>query len=286
MSLTLERAGYTYLSGTPFETDALHGVSLTIRDGEYLGIMGRTGCGKSTMIQLLSGLLAPTEGRVLLDGADINAPGYEKAILRRSVGVVFQYPESQLFESTVEKDVAFGLSSGGLSRTETAERVTWALRTVGLDPESMGEQSPLTLSGGQKRLVAIAGVLAAKPRILIFDEPIAGLDPLGRESFLALTDRLCAQGVTIVLVSHNADCLAEHAARILVLQGGQIALEGTPEQVFAQVDRMDDLGIGVSQPRRIAAMLQAAGVPLPDQTVRYGELLEGLKRYRKGGMHP
>lgn len=276
MPITLEHVSYTYAPGTPFAADALQDVSLTVADGAFVGVMGRTGCGKSTLLQLIAGLLCPTSGRVLVDGADINAHSYDRTVLRSRLAVVFQFPEYQLFETTVERDVAFGLRHSGLSADEITARVRWALEKTGFSYESIRTQSPLALSGGEKRRVAIAGALAARPAILVFDEPIAGLDPLGRESFLALVTGLNAEGTTILMVSHNADCIAEYAQRVLVFDGGRLVLDGPPETVFSDAARAERLHIGLSGARHAAGLLHQAGIPVSGTTVRYAELLAGL----------
>ena len=213
MPITVTNLTCVYGAGTPFETTALRDVSVTVENGSFVGILGRTGCGKSTLIQIMAGLLTPTAGTVMLDGQDIHARRYDRSILRRKVGIVFQYPECQLFETTVEKDVAFGLKHSGLSAAEKQARVRWALETVGFSFEKVHDQPPMGLSGGEKRRVAIAGVLATKPEYLILDEPIAGLDPLGREAFLQLITELNRGGMTILMVSHNADCLLKLLAK-------------------------------------------------------------------------
>lgn len=276
MSIAVKQVSFTYSSGTVFETTALRDVTLTIEDGEYVGIMGQTGCGKSTLIQLLAGLMPPSSGRIEVDGEDIHRRGYVREELRRKVGIVFQYPEVQLFETTVEKDVAFGLKHSGLSKSEIAENVRWAIETAGLVFEKVREASPFSLSGGEKRRVAIAGILAAKPKILLLDEPVAGLDPHGRADFLELTKRLNADGVTIIMVSHNADTLAENAARVIVMETGKIILDSQVKKVFKDVDLLKEKGIGISQAREIAYLLKAQGYPIPQDTIRYDELLPHL----------
>lgn len=283
MPIAVERLSYTYAPGTPFAKRALSDVSVAIPEGSFVGVMGRTGSGKTTFMELVAGLMTPSEGRVLLDGRDINAAGYDRRTLRAALGVVFQYPEYQLFETTVEKDVAFGLRNARLGGEETALRVREALMTVGLDYDRFRMQSPMALSGGEKRLVAIAGVLAAKPRFLLFDEPIAGLDPLGREGFLRLIKRLNEAGTTIIMVSHNADCIAEYAARVLVFDDGRLVLDGSPETVFSDVEGMKRLHIGVSEPRYIAHLLQARGLAFPKTVVRYDELRNALLSSLRGG---
>lgn len=282
MPIAVENLTYLYPSAMGEPVGALREVTVAIPDGEFVGVMGHTGCGKTTLLQMLAGLLVPGSGRVLLDGSDINAPRFDKALLRRSVGLVFQYPEYQLFETTVEKDVAFGLKHLGLSKAQCVERVRWALETMGFAFDGIREQSPLALSGGEKRRVAIAGVLAAKPRFLMFDEPVAGLDPLGREDFLHLVKRLNAEGTTIVMVSHNADAIAACAKRLLVLENGSLVLDDTPQAIFADVQKMNVLRLGVSASRRIAALLEQKGVALPQGIITYDALLDALKHTMKG----
>ncbi len=283
MPVELENVSYTYAPSTPYEIEALSNVSLKINDGEFIGVMGHTGCGKSTMIQLIAGLLVPSEGKVTLDGSDINAKGYDRSTLRRDVGIVFQYPEYQLFETTVEKDVAFGLKHSGLDRGEMTERVKWALEIMGFSFDSIKNQSPLALSGGEKRRVAIAGVLAVRPKIVIFDEPIAGLDPLGREAFLKLISDINEKGTTIITVSHNTDSMAEYAKRIIVFDAGRLIMDGETREVFSDVKRMEELRLGVSQPRLIADMLSVRGIEMPRDIVSCDGLVSALKERLKGG---
>lgn len=276
MSITVEHVSYTYAQGTAFEAAALRDITLTIEDGEYVGIMGHTGCGKSTLIQLLVGLMCPSSGQIFVDGRDINGRGYVRDELRRKVGIVFQYPEYQLFETTVEKDVAFGLKHLGLSKDEKDENVRWAVETVGLDFDQIHSASPLSLSGGEKRRVAIAGVLAAKPKVLILDEPIAGLDPLGRDAFLDLTNRLNSVGTTIIMVSHNADALSENAERVIVLEDGRLVMDGPSREVFRDVELLREKGVGISQARDIAFLLEKRGFNIPQDVIRYDDLLPYL----------
>ena len=274
---------------TPLEVQALSDISFRVEEGEFVGIMGHTGCGKSTLIQLMAGLLAPGEGQILIDGEDINGPGYDRETLRGTLGIVFQYPESQLFETTVEKDVAFALKHLSLSKAEKAERVRWALEAVGFRSESMtglpeiAGKSPLALSGGEKRRVAIAGVLEARPRILIFDEPLAGLDPSGRQGFLELTARLHRQGTTILMVSHDGDALCGYADRILVLDRGRLSAEGTPEEIFGDLGRTEALHIGAGEVRRIAQALYEKGRLEKPGITKYKILLEEIKKTIKTG---
>ena len=282
MPITLNNLSYTYASGTAYAAGALEDVTLTIPDGAFVGIMGKTGCGKSTLIQLMAGLLTPTCGEVLVDGADINAKDYDRACLRRRMGVVFQHPEHQLFETTVERDVAFGLRHHGLSKEQTKQAVREALEAVGFDYDTVKDQSPLSFSGGEKRRIAIAGVLAIKPGILILDEPIAGLDPLGREAFLSLLDQLHQQGTTILMISHNADAIAEHASHVLVLEKGTVLLWGKAHEVLCQRELLQAHGIGISQASQIAALMEEKGIAMEQGTVRYRDLLRQMIAYGRG----
>ena len=277
MPIEVRNLSCRYGEKTPLEVQALSDISFRVEEGEFVGIMGHTGSGKSTLIQLMAGLLAPGEGQILIDGEDINGPGYDRETLRGTLGIVFQYPESQLFETTVEKDVAFALKHLSLSKAEKAERVRWALEAVGFRSESMtglpeiAGKSPLALSGGEKRRVAIAGVLAARPRILIFDEPLAGLDPSGR------------QGSTILMVSHDGDALCGYADRILVLDRGRLSAEGTPEEIFGDLGRTEALHIGAGEVRRIAQALYEKGRLENPGITKYKILLEEIKKTIKTG---
>ena len=239
MSIVLKNIDYTYMRGTPFERKALSDVSLTIEAGSFTALAGHTGSGKSTLVQHLNGLLQPDSGTVLVDGTDIGKKGAEAKKAKHSVGMVFQYPEHQLFEETVEKDVAFGPMRLGLSAQEVEERVRAALDFVGLPVSEFGVRSPFALSGGQRRRAAIAGVLALKPRYLVLDEPTAGLDPRASAALLARLAELHEQGgVTIVLVSHNMDDIARYADRLIVMHAGGATLEGAPREVFFAKERL------------------------------------------------
>ena len=275
MPVDLENLSCVYALGTPFETAALQNLSLHIDDGEFVGVMGRTGCGKSTLLSLIAGLATPTEGRVLIDGQDINAKSYDRTVLRRKVGVVFQYPEYQLFETTVERDVGYSLRRFGLSKDETARRTRAALELVGFNFEKVRALSPLGLSGGEKRRVAIAGVLAAEPKLLMLDEPVAGLDPMGREEFLALLDRLNAAGTTILMISHNTDALAEHAKRIIALRDGLLILDGAADGVFANPAFLRANGLGICQTAALAEQMKQNGFDIGAVT-KYDALLNAL----------
>lgn len=277
MPLELSNVHYTYLEKSPFESIALRDINLRIEDGEFVGIMGSTGCGKSTLIHILSGLLTPQLGTAMLDGKDIKGKGFSTEELRTSVGVVFQFPECQLFETTVERDVAFGLKHVHVSRAEIKERVRESLTLVGISYERMADLSPLGLSGGEKRRVAIAGILAVQPRFLILDEPIVGLDPQGREELLNLLSKLNRLGTTIVMVSHNADVIAEYCSRLVILDKGHIIADGSVADVFCEIEKKAVSSVGLPQVMAITRMLRARGVTIPLETIRYKELLETLK---------
>ena len=260
MSLELKHVSHIYQEGSAKESYALRDICLNVNEGEFLGIAGHTGSGKSTLIQHFNGLLKPTSGEVIVDGVNINGKEAKKElkVLRMQVGIVFQYPEYQLFEETVERDIAFGPRNLNLSDIEIQHRVTEAMDMLKLS-KKMRKKSPFELSGGQKRKIAIAGVLAMKPKYLILDEPTAGLDPKGREEFLELIADLHQQGLTVVMVSHSMDDIARYAHRMIVLEHGEIRLEGTPQAVFAQSELLDQIGLGVPTLTRLLIELQKQG---------------------------
>lgn len=284
MPLKVEHLNYYYMMGTPFEVRALKDICLKIEDGEFVGIIGHTGCGKSTLIQLMAGLLKPESGTVEVNGEDINASGYDRKRLRRTVGVVFQYPEYQLFEETVGKDVAFGPLKAGMSEAEAEKNVDTALELVGFEPAKIKQVSPFDLSGGQKRKVAIAGVLAMDPQILILDEPIAGLDPIGREQFMQLVKKLNDCGVTIIMISHNMDGLADYASRIIAMNGGEVYMDGTPKEVFADLPKLKKAGLGASESREAAAMLKERGFQISDDIITKDELVAAILKRNEDGI--
>ena len=251
----------TLWGNDPSSPWALRDVSLTVRRGEFLGLAGHTGSGKSTLVQHLNGLIRPQEGFVRALGLDL-ANKKDAAAVKAKVGVVFQYPERQLFAETVTQDVAFGPHNLGLSQAEVARRVESSLARVGLDLATVGDKSPFELSGGQQRRVAFAGVLAMEPEVLVLDEPMAGLDPAARSDFLELIDRLHREGLTVVMVSHSMDDLANCCDRIVVMNEGAVFAEGTPVQVFAHADELKSIGLGVPAAQRMALALTEAGVPL------------------------
>ncbi len=250
---------HTYSAGTPFQREALAGVNLSVYPGEFLGIIGRTGSGKSTLIQHLNGLLKPTSGQVLFQGKDIWFDKSTTQATRFQVGLVFQYPEHQLFEETVYKDIAFGPTNMKLDREEIDHRVHQAARFAGLDTATL-EKSPFDLSGGQKRRAAIAGVIAMQPSVLILDEPTAGLDPAGSESILAnLREYHHERGATIILVSHSMEEVAREADRLVVVNDGTIALSGSPREVFTHGVQLEAIGLGVPAMTRVFRRLRELG---------------------------
>ena len=273
---------HTYSAGTPFEHKAIDNVELQVMPGEFLGIIGHTGSGKSTLIQHLNGLLRPTDGQILLDGEDIWAKPKEIRKVRFQVGLVFQYPEYQLFEETVYKDIAFGPKNMGLQGEEIDRRVRQAAVFAGLD-EDILERSPFELSGGQKRRVAIAGVIAMEPKVLILDEPTAGLDPRGRKAILAQLRAYHEQkGSTIILVSHSMEEIARNVDRIVVMSHAHKLMDGTPEEVFSRAEELLQVGLDVPQVTKVAMDLQKRGL-LRDSSVYTIEELARRLLTLKGG---
>lgn len=283
MPIVLEKLSHVYMEGSPFESVALDKVSLTIEDGEFVGLIGHTGSGKSTLVQHLNGLLKPTSGKILVDGLDLGTKETDMREVRRRVGLVFQYPEYQLFEETVRKDIAFGPGNLGISGDELEERVRAAADQVGLE-EALLDKSPFELSGGQKRRVAIAGVLAMQPKVLVLDEPTAGLDPRGREELIALMKKLNEGGVTLIMVSHSMNDVARLCGKVLVMNHGRLALSGSPGEVFAHGEELKEMGLGLPDGARLAELLREKGWPIPAQVYRLEEL-EALieQRLLKGG---
>lgn len=254
---------HTYSPGSLFEAAAIDSVSLTIPDGVFAAIIGATGSGKTTLIQHLNGLIKPTGGQVLVDGEDINAPGADKRALRRKVGMVFQYPEHQLFDETVAKDVAFGPRNLGLSDAECQERVREAMARVGLDYDTFGGRSPFELSGGQMRRAALAGVLAMRPTTLVLDEPAAGMDPRGRRELFALLEDLHVGGATIVLVSHSMEDVAGLARLVFVLANGRLLMQGAPRDVFSRSGELRSIGLDIPDVARLRDTLVSRGMGIP-----------------------
>ena len=277
MPIELKNLTHTYSEGSAFQATAIRDVNLTIEDGEFIAVVGHTGSGKSTLVQHLNGLLKPTGGQVLIDGEDLNAPGADRRRIRQKVGLVFQYPEYQLFEETVARDIAFGPKNLGLSAEETDARVRRAMAQVHLDSDKYAERSPFELSGGQMRRVAIAGVLAMEPKVLILDEPTAGLDPRGRDRILGMVQELHARGgTTVIMVSHSMDDVARLATRLVVMSRGELVATGTPREIFRQVDMMESIGLGVPEAARLCALLRQRGVKLPDDLYTPEEMRDSL----------
>ncbi len=283
MPIVIEHLNHEYLAGSVLAFPALKDISLTIQEGEFLSVIGHTGSGKSTLMQHLNGLLLPTGGSVLVDALDTRDKA-QRIRARRLVGMVFQYPEYQLFEETVAKDIAFGPKNLHLSSEEIDTRVKEAMTLVGLDPAVFSEKSPFDLSGGEKRRTALAGIVAMRPKYLVLDEPMAGLDPSGRLAILDMMERLReSTGCTIVMVSHSMDDVARHADRIAVLDHGALVMVDTPKAVFSQAELLMSLGLNIPQVTQLARELKLSGLPVPDGIFHAEELEDWIVgRYRHG----
>ena len=265
MSIKIENLTHIYMPKSPFEKVALDNVSLDIRDGEFVALIGHTGSGKSTLIQHFNGLLEATSGKIIIDGIDITDKKAKLTNIRKKVGLVFQYPEYQIFEETIAKDIEFGPRNLGLSDEEIHNRVVEAMEMVGLNYETDKDKSPFDLSGGQKRRVAIAGVIAMRPTTLILDEPTAGLDPKGRDDILNQISKLHKDyNMTVIIVSHSMEDVARIAERIIVMNDGKVALQGTPAEVFKEVDMLEKIGLGVPQITYLIRELRKKGFDLSD----------------------
>lgn len=283
MSIKLEHVSYTYMPGTPYEKEALKDVSLEIKKGEFVAVIGHTGSGKSTLVQNMNGLLHPGKGTVTLDGTDLSGKTKEAKTARGKIGMVFQYPEHQLFAETVYEDVAFGPRNLGLSQEETGERIKEAMKFVGLDFETYAGRSPFSLSGGQMRRVAIAGVVAMNPDYLILDEPSAGLDPGSRKAvFAEIMSLYKKRGITIIMVTHSMEEAAQFAKRMLVINKGEIIIDGKPGEVFLkEKERLLKAGMDIPEVYKLADALRAKGLRLPNEITDAKLLLTEIKR-RKG----
>ena len=277
--IKVEQLTHTYSAGTPFERQVLRGLNLSVMPGEFIGLIGRTGSGKSTLLQHLNGLLKPTSGHIYVEGRDINEKGKkkDKDKVCYTVGLVFQYPEYQLFAETVALDIAFGPKNMGLDAKEVDRRVHEAAAFVGLT-EDMLEKSPFELSGGEKRRVAIAGVLAMEPKVLILDEPTAGLDPHGRDIILDLLTAYHQRGGTVIMVSHAMDEVACLCSRIVVLGEGNVAMDGTPREIFEHAGQLIRLGLDVPEATKIAHALKKKGLPIDDSVYTVADLTEQIVR--------
>ncbi|NLN41697.1 MAG: energy-coupling factor transporter ATPase [Clostridiales bacterium] len=284
MPIKIENMSHVYMEGGPFEYKALDGISVEIHDGEFVGLIGHTGSGKSTLIQHLNGLLKPTSGTIEVNGIKIEHKSKQLKELRQKVGLVFQYPEHQLFEDTVYLDIAFGPKNLGCSPSEIELRVKEAMELVGLDYESIKDRSPFELSGGQRRRVAIAGVLAMKPEILVLDEPTAGLDPRGRDEILGRIAELHRKyNLTTILVSHSMEDIAKLVDRIIVMNKGKIALDGTPEEVFRHAQQLSEMGLAVPNIAHLIKKLREAGLDVPDNIFTVERAKEEILRVLRGG---
>ena len=281
--LTAEDLTYIYSPGTPFEKAAIKDISFSISKGEFIGLIGHTGSGKSTLVQHLNGLLKPSSGRVLLDGEDINASKEASRRARFRVGLVFQYPEYQLFEETVFRDIAFGPKNMGLSENEIKSRVREAAAQVGLDERSL-ELSPFELSGGQKRRAALAGVFAMRPELLVLDEPMAGLDPVGREEILACIESFReSTGSAVLFVTHSMEDAARVSDRLIVLKDGAVLTQGKPREVFSQSAELMKAGLDVPQVTRLFMELASRGIPISPSVYTVESALEEIIRLKEGG---
>ncbi len=280
--LETRNLSHTYGAGTPFQSDAIQNINLAVNRGEFVGIIGHTGSGKSTLIQHLNGLLKPTSGEILLDGRNIWSDKQFTRETRFRVGLVFQYPEYQLFEETAYLDIAFGPKNMGLSKEEIDQRVRRAAGFVGIPEENL-QKSPFELSGGQKRRVAIAGVIAMEPDVLILDEPTAGLDPVGREGILAnIRDYQKAQNATVIMVSHSMEEIASNVSRLIVMNHGSVAMTGTPREVFAHARELIAMGLDVPQVTQVFLRLRDMGLPVDTSVYTVDQALEVLLA-QKGG---
>ncbi|SEG07649.1 energy-coupling factor transport system ATP-binding protein [Caloramator fervidus] len=282
MSIKIEGLTYIYMPNTPFEKRALDNINLEIKDGEFVALIGHTGSGKSTLIQQLNGLLKPTSGKVYVDGICINEKGVNLKNIRQKVGIVFQYPEHQLFEETIFKDISFGPRNLGLDEAEIERRVKKAMEIVGLDYEKYKDKSPFELSGGQKRRVAIAGVLAMEPKVLVLDEPTAGLDPKGREDILNQIKRMHKEyKMTIIMVSHSMEEVAELANRIIVLDKGKVVIDGPPKEVFKKIEILERVGLSVPQVTQLFIRLKKLGFEVEDGIITVDEAKKEILRLFK-----
>lgn len=256
----------------------INNLNLNIENGEMLGIMGNTGCGKSTLVQLIAGLIKPDNGQIIIDGDNITNKKFDKAILRKKLGIVFQFPEMQLFEQTVQKDIYFGLKKFRLSDEEKYKRAKDILALLNLDFDKIKDKSPLALSGGEKRKIAVAGILVCNPKYLILDEPIAGLDSDSRENFMKLLVKLKKTGITIIIISHNADYIAEYCDRAIVMDNGQIVLNDSPDNIFNNFEFLQKLNIGTCSSKQIINLLDKNGISISKSAIKYDDLIKELVR--------
>lgn len=284
MSIKINNLTFTYNPNSPFESHALKNVNLEIKDHEFIGLIGHTGSGKSTLVQMLNALLIPTSGQVDVDGTLTTSKSKELKDIRQKVGLVFQYPEYQLFEETIALDIAFGPKNLGFDEVEIQKRVKESMELVGLDYESMKDQSPFDLSGGQKRRVAIASVLAMKPKYLILDEPTAGLDPSGRDSILAKIKELYNkdENLTIIIVSHSMEDIAKLANRVIVMHSGEVFADDHPRKVYARDVELEQIGLDVPQITKATRLLKEKGYIFEDTIITVEEALKAILKIKGG----
>ncbi|MBS6610135.1 MULTISPECIES: energy-coupling factor transporter ATPase [Peptoniphilus] len=277
---------HIYSEGMPFEKRAIDNLNLKIEENEFIGLIGHTGSGKSTFIQHLNGLLKPSSGEIIIDGKKIDKSGTNLTELRKKIGLVFQYPEYQLFEETIEKDIAFGPNNLELSEEEVLKRVKNSMDSVGLDYEIYKDKSPFDLSGGLKRRVAIAGVLAMEPKVLILDEPTAGLDPRGRDEILSEIKSIHEKRkITVILVSHSMEDVAKIAERIIVMDKGKLFLDSNPREIFRNEDKLLSVGLGIPQITSLMRTLKKKGLDINEDAITVEEAKESLEKYLRGVSH-
>lgn len=281
--IEINNLSHVYSPGLPFEKKAVDDISLKIEENEFIGLIGHTGSGKSTFIQHLNGLLKPSSGEIIIDGTRVDKSGSNLTDLRKKVGLVFQYPEYQLFEETIERDIAFGPRNLDISEEEVHERVKASMESVGLDYETYKDKSPFELSGGLKRRVAIAGVLAMEPKVLILDEPTAGLDPRGRDEILSEIKNIHEnRKITVILVSHSMEDVAKIAERIIVFDMGKVFLDGEPREIFRNEDKLLGVGLGIPQITSLMRTLKKKGLDINEDAITVEEAKESLKKYLRG----
>lgn len=281
--IEINNLSHVYSPGLPFEKKAVDDISLKIEENEFIGLIGHTGSGKSTFIQHLNGLLKPSSGEIIIDGTRVDKSGSNLTDLRKKVGLVFQYPEYQLFEETIERDIAFGPRNLDISEEEVHERVKASMEAVGLDYETYKDKSPFELSGGLKRRVAIAGVLAMEPKVLILDEPTAGLDPRGRDEILSEIKSIHEnRKITVILVSHSMEDVAKIAERIIVFDKGKVFLDGEPREIFRNEDKLLGVGLGIPQITSLMRTLKKRGLDINEDAITVEEAKESLKKYLRG----
>ena len=279
MSIKLDSVNYTYMKNTPFEKIGLSNINLEIAKGEFVAIIGHTGSGKSTLVQHLKGLLKPNSGSVLINNVDINDKSNDAKVAKNNIGIVFQYPEQQLFEETIYKDIAFGPKNLGLTREEIEARVKMAMDFVSLNFDKYKSRSPFQLSGGQMRKVAIAGVIALQPEYLILDEPTAGLDPIGRDDlFEKINDLYTEMGITVILVSHNMDDVARLAKRLIVMNNGEISLDNKPEEVFKFKDKLIEAGLALPQITELLIKIKNRGFNVNESIIKVEDAILDIKK--------